>query len=160
MNSSNIIVKFFYKKNSMRKSFNNLDEFREYQRRSLRNIQPLEVSNKIIKYHEVMNYLNEKLNIYYQSLVPNLIMMRQDILCEICWSNISSELFPEFQLSTSNNCYNEWMVIVLNMIYYNEIDNTIDHDNGYEIEVYDNDNGYGFLNLIRYEEWPTNIRPL
>ena len=86
--------------------------------------------------------------------------MSQDILCEICWSNISSELFPEFQLSTSNNCYNEWMVIVLNMIYYNEIDNTIDHDNGYEIEVYDNDNGYGFLNLIRYEEWPTNIRPL
>jgi hypothetical protein len=153
-----IIVYFYYKSNKIFIIFDSIEEFRENQQNYLIKFHTSVLRKSLDDMKKVLNILNDKLNSF-----PNIFQddIEQEDKCNLCWTNLTE--FEYNRIPTPNECTSDWIINIMNLVYYGEIDNINDENNGYVINYFHN-NTEDIYDDIPYkiikEMFPNNIHPL
>lgn len=147
-----VIVEFIYKGNQVNNFFPDLKSFRLFQRNTLSNLQPIQFPCNPEYYNHLyteLDNLNEMLIIYANNHNNRFSGVQRDILIE-SWGEHNVDSYRI-----------KWMENILILIYYKQIDNSIDELNGYGIKIYENkvDSDPVIIIIINYESLPIDVLP-
>jgi hypothetical protein len=138
MSSEQLVqVSFIYKMNSMILFFQDMEEFKKFKKNTFSKEKiPIEkVEALMTQYHIIMEILNDRLKEFFSKVERINLYMTQKNICQECWTNVPAQN-GNVDLSTPELCLTAWILIVMNMIFYEEIDNKTDTDNGYVYTYY------------------------
>ena len=152
-----VIIYFYYKSNKIYIIFDSIEEFREHQQKYLIKFHESVLRESLEYMNKVLNILNDRLNTFPNSFRDDY---DQEKLCNLCWTNVTE--FGYNRIPTPGECTSDWIINIMNLVYYGEIDNRNDENNGYIINYYytnsedeQDDEPY----LTTKESFPINIRP-
>ena len=150
-----IIVYFYFKSNKISVGYETMAEFREFQKDCLLKFHESVLKQSCTEMITVLNILNDKLNNF-----PNTFLRatEQEDRCKLCWKDVIE--FGYNRTPTPTECTSDWIITILNLVYYKQIDNKFDQNNGYVIcdyNIVDHTNNLSYI--IIKEAFPDNIHP-
>jgi hypothetical protein len=120
-----LIIYFYYKSNKIYIIFDSIEEFREHQQAYLIKFHQSVLTESLEYMKKVLNILNNRLNTLPNSFRDDC---DQEKRCNLCWTNVTE--FEYNRTPTPGECTSEWIINIMNLVYYGIIDNVNDENNG------------------------------